>query len=257
MKLSIRHYTTSTTGILCVMLTVLCLLNSATVYSQVKENTQQGEQLTLKFNLMAGRQHFSPGNTYTNPFGESYTVEKFRFYITQVQLQDSSDMSVQFFPNDYFLIDAGDTSTQTITIPLSLKKITSISFLLGVDSVTNVSSVQTGALDPVNGMFWTWNTGYIMLKLQATSPAAQVPANQFTFDVGGYKQGENAARKIGFLLKHKHLIHSLTLNVDVDKLFNSVHPVKIAEHPMCHEPGPLAMQLADNYATMFSIGEMQ
>jgi hypothetical protein len=41
----------------------------------------------------------------------------------------------------------------------SLKNITAIKFLLGVDSLKNVSGIQTGALDPAKGMFWTWNTG--------------------------------------------------------------------------------------------------
>ncbi|WP_316930094.1 MbnP family protein, partial [Hymenobacter sp. IS2118] len=32
----------------------------------------------------------------------------------------------------------------------------SVSFTVGVDSARNVAGAQTGALDPNNGMFWTW-----------------------------------------------------------------------------------------------------
>lgn len=226
-------------------------------FSQTK-STGPKPQLTLLFNLKAGDNKLLPGGTYTNSFGESYTVQKFKYYITQVQLLDSTDMSVQFFPDNYFLIDAGDTGTQRITIPLSIKHLTSISFVIGVDSSANVSGAQEGTLDPGNGMFWTWNTGYIYMKLLATSPAAKVPANAFAFDIGGFKPGENASRRVGFYIRHKlsQDVHRIVFDVDVNKLFNGAHDIKIAEHPLCHEPGNLAMQLADNYATMFSVGQV-
>ena len=37
---------------------------------------------------------------------------------------------------------------------------------LGVDSVLNYNGVHEGALDPINGMYWTWQTGYIHCKLE-------------------------------------------------------------------------------------------
>ncbi len=234
------------------------LLLPGTAFSQLKQNTSSGEQLNLTFNIKAGDATVVPGNTYTNPFGETYTVQKFRFYIAQILLEDSTNTSEQFFPDDYFLVDAGDTGSRTITVPISIKHLTAVSFLVGVDSVANVSGTQTGALDPANGMFWTWNTGYIMLKLDGTSPAAKVPGNAFSLHVGGYKTGENATRKIGYLIRHsqKQAVHNIVFNVDINKLFNGAYPIKIAEHPLCHQPGALAMQLADNYATMFSLGQV-
>ena len=40
---------------------------------------------------------------------------------------------------------------------------------------------------------------------------------------------------------------------DILKWFDGVHPLKISQSPTCHQAGKLAMQLADNYSTMFSI----
>lgn len=234
---------------------VKTILIAAALAPALKASGQTGEQLKLVFNITANNKTLQPGGTYTNPFGEAYTVQKFRFYVSQIELQDTTSTQTQLFPDSYFLVDAGDTASQTITIPVKVDHLTGITFLIGVDSTANVSGTQQDALDPANGMFWTWNTGYIMMKLQATSPAAKVPANAFTFDVGGYKPGENSTRKIGFFIRHgkKQPVHNITFAVDVNKLFNGSHQVKIAEHPMCHEPGALAMQLADNYATMFSV----
>lgn len=253
MKLT-KYNTTTRNYLLQKIIVFTCLFFSLKAAAQPKQEAI----LNLRFNIKAGTAAVVPGHTYTNPFGEDYTVQKFRFYITQVELKDSTDMSVQFFPDDYFLIDAGDTATQTIAIPLSIKHITSVSFMIGVDSSANVGGTQQGALDPANGMFWTWNTGYIMLKLQATSPAAKVPANSFTYDVGGFKTGENVARKVGFFIRHgiNQAVHNIIFNVDINKIFEGDHSIKIAEHPMCHEPGALAMQLADNYGGMFSIQQV-
>lgn len=236
---------------------VACLLFCTGAMAQKKKETVQ-QQLNLFFNPKAGNTGLVPGQTYTNAFGEQYTVKTFRFYIGQIELRDSTNSTTQYFPDDYYLVDAGDTSTQRITIPVSLDHVTSITFLVGVDSATNTTGTQQGALDPANGMFWTWNSGYIMMKLQGTSPAAQVPANAFTLDIGGYKPGEKAARTLGFYIKHplKTQVHNIVFNVDVNKLFNGEHNVKLAEHPMCHEPGTLAMQLADNFNAMFSIGQV-
>ena len=237
---------------------LLCgLICSVPCLGQLTQNRETGNMLKLTFNNVVAGKPLALRQDYTNSFGETYSVIKFRYYITQIQMIDSSNMSVQFFPDDYFLIDAGDSSTRTLNIPLSLKRLSYLSFLVGVDSVANVSGTQQGALDPANGMFWAWNSGYVMAKLQGISPAAKSPAHAFTFDVGGFKPGENAARKIEFVLnpttKKSKAIHSIVFNVDVDKWFNGAHPIKIAEHPGCHEPGVLAMQLADNYQTMFNI----
>ncbi len=236
---------------------VTCCFFSFIGFGQLTENKETGNHVKLIFKNNVSGQPLVIGNSYTNSFGEKYTVLKFRYYITQILLVDSSDMRVQFFPNDYFLLDAEDSSTRTISIPLSLKHISYISFLVGVDSESNVSGTQQGALDPANGMFWTWNTGYIMAKLQGTSPEAKSAANAFSFDAGGYKTGENAARKVEFTintLKGKNkTVHTVVIETDVNKWFNGVHPIKIAEHAGCHEPGALAMQIADNYATMFSL----
>jgi len=239
----------------CMVLTG-CLF-SLSGFGQLTQNKETGSHLKLVFNNIVAGRPLVLNQTYTNSFGETYSVTKFRYYITQVQMVDSTNMSTQFFPDDYFLVDAGDSTTRTLNIPLSLKHVSYISFMVGVDSSANVSGTQQGALDPVNGMFWTWNTGYIMAKLQGTSPQANSTGHAFTFDVGGYKTGENAARKIEFVLntpKNKNrIIHNIVINTDINKWFDGMHPIKIAEHAGCHEPGPLATQVADNYSTMFSV----
>lgn len=61
-----------------------------------------------------------------------------------------------------------------------------ISFLLGTDSLTNVSGAYGGDLDPVKGMYWTWNSGYINVKLEGFSPQSRGRNGEFALHLGGY-----------------------------------------------------------------------
>ena len=64
---------------------------------------------------------------------------------------------------------------------------TEMSYVLGVDSTRNVSGAQAGALSTANGMFWSWSTGYIMLKAEGTSPNSGT--GSFSFHLGGFSGG--------------------------------------------------------------------
>ena len=95
-----------------------------------------------------------------------------------------TDNSIVTIPNTYFLVNQDEEASMAIemdSLPLGLYK--SIKFMIGVDSTRNVSGSQTGALDPANGMFWTWNSGYIFLKMEGTSPVIPNTGHNFTFHI--------------------------------------------------------------------------
>ncbi len=190
--------------------------------------------------------------TYTNPFGEPFVISKFKYYVSHIAVTDINNRET-VLPNVYYLVNEEDSLSKTIQIPAALP-FKSISFIVGVDSARNVSGVQTGSLDPVNAMFWTWNSGYVFAKLEGQSDASTAPAHSFSWHVGGFRQSENASRKIT-LLASKTISGNaaIVINADVLKWFDAVHPMTIAGTPVCHQPGALAMQIADNYSAMFSI----
>lgn len=212
------------------------------------------QTITVKFRNKVGNELLQLGASYKNSLGEDMVINRFKYYVSNIRLVDSNGKSVSV-SNDYYLIDEADSMSKTIVITTSVKQVIAIEFLLGVDSVRNVSGVQSGALDPMHGMFWTWNSGYIMAKLEGVSSAAKVASNLFSQHIGGFRIGENAARKILLTVDRRPLTdaHFFVIEADINKWFQSTHTIKIAEHPICHSPGNLAMQLADNYATMFKI----
>ena len=191
--------------------------------------------------------------TYTNRFGEPFVISKFKYYISNISFTDANGKAVNL-PDNYYLVNEADSLSKTIQLP-SAAAIKSISFLVGVDSIRNVSGVQTGSLDPANGMFWTWNSGYVFAKLEGQSDSSHAPAHNFTWDVGGFRQHENALRKIKLTIEQSALSsqNTIIVNADVLKWFDAVHSLKISQSPVCHQPGKLAMQIADNYRTMFAV----
>ena len=101
--------------------------------------------------------------TYINGAGEQFTVRNFRYYISNIVLKNKLQSETH---EGYFLIDQSDDASKEIILQTNLDSVSAIQFLLGVDSLRNVTGVQTGALDPAMDMYWTWNTGYVMAKLE-------------------------------------------------------------------------------------------
>jgi hypothetical protein len=210
------------------------------------------QKITIQFKNKVGQDDLQLiERTYTNSFGEPFTVNRFKYYVSHILLIDSTNQFYQF-PNDYFLIDAADSLSQTIILNTTAKKIKTIHFMIGVDSIKNISGVQTGNLDPLKGMFWTWNTGYVFAKLEGQSDSSHAPAHYFSYHIGGFRQNENA-EKIIMLNTQESNNNIIKIKVDVLKWFDGVHNFPINKNAACHQPGFLAMQIADNYAKMFSI----
>ena len=133
-----------------------------------------------------------------------------------------------------------------------------VRMLVGVDSTRNVSGVQSGALDPANGMFWTWNSGYIFAKLEAKSPVSTAPLQNVTYHIGGFKAAQSSLQWVvlnfpsSITLSDTGKAH-VELSADLDKWFNASNAIKIANEPFCMDPGSLAQRISTNYAHMFTV----
>ncbi|MGQ3013440.1 MAG: MbnP family protein [Flavobacteriales bacterium] len=115
-----------------------------------------------------------------------------KFYVSHIQLafEDGSTEDVQ---ERFRLVDLEKPSSCEIT-HLSKKsaKIRSLRFGLGVDSLTSSSGAMGGDLDPVHGMYWTWQSGYIHVKLEGTTKYAACRNGHFRFHLGGYRYPFNS-----------------------------------------------------------------
>jgi len=242
------------------ILTILSLTSIAFVSCKDDDddkNSSSSGTVMLEITHVAGNQNLdvSGATNYTNSFSESFNVTKFKYHISNVQLLKNGAV-VYTMPESYFLVDESVQSTTKMSLPdVPAGSYTGVRFLVGIDSTRNVSGAQTGALDPVNGMFWTWNSGYIFMKLEGSSTVNG--GTNFIYHVGGFNLNQNAIREVELNFNgstmtvdgsHTREIH---LFADVLKLFDAVHDLPIGVVNTIHMPGPNAVKMADNYAEMF------
>lgn len=217
-------------------------------------NAKRERQVVIMFSNTVNQKEVNLDSVYVNSFSETFKIRSLKYYICDLKLIDHINKEEEVFANEHFLINESNKRSLLIILQTGLQRIDAISFSIGVDSLKNVSGVQTGALDPANGMFWTWNTGYTFFKLEGNAPVAKTPGRAFSYHVGGYKNGENAVRKIELKVNNSDIKNaSFIINAAIEHVFDAVHPIKIENAPLCHEPGDLAMKLADNFSQIFSL----
>jgi hypothetical protein len=134
-----------------------------------------------------------------------------------------------------------------------------IEFMIGVDSTRNVSGAQTGALDVSNGMFWDWNSGYIMAKFEGTSPQSSASGNNLKFHIGGFSGVNNSLKTVspsfnGDTAKVSSTITpGIHLSNNLLEWFQSPTVIDFSTTNVIMMPGAQAKTIADNYADMFTV----
>lgn len=209
-------------------------------------------QQSISFQHFVGDQTLVLEDSIKNGNEEILVVKRFKYYISNMVLIDAQG-NRQNIPDSYYLINEAEPNSKKIILPKSNKNYSAIEFVLGVDSARNCSGIQTGVLDPMQGMFWTWNTGYVFAKLEGSSPSSSLPAHAFTYHIGGFRTGENVLKTIRLEIPGTVLPKDLQVKVNLNAWFSGINTLLIAERPVCHSPGNLAMKIAANYAQMFSI----
>jgi hypothetical protein len=199
-----------------------------------------------------------PPYQYVNLNGDSFCVNTYKYYISNISFTDA-DNNTWSEPESYHLINAANPGSLTFTInSIPAATYTSMRFMIGVDSARNCSGAQTGPLDPVNNMFWTWSTGYIMGKFEGQSPASPAAANSLSFHVAGY-EGQYAAQRwvtLPFASDPANVSASISpvvhINCDVLEWFQSPRTMDFSTVHSLGFVGVLSEQFADNYADMFT-----
>jgi hypothetical protein len=162
----------------------------------------------------------------------------------------------------YYLVDASKPVSTLLSIAnVPVAEYKGVSYTIGVDSTRNVSGAQTGALDPANGMFWSWNSGYIFMKFEGTSP--QATGGNFSYHVGGFSGANNAIQENSHVFGATNLqvkanaTSKIHMMVDMQKIFDGEHEtIKVATFNMTHMPGANAVKVAENFHHAIEFGHV-
>jgi hypothetical protein len=224
----------------------------------------------IEFDNQAEGEALVFGKNYTNAAGESLQFSLFNYYISNVVLvNENGDRFVAPKDSCYFLCKHDDPDSRLIRINnVPGGNYTGLEFVLGVDSAKSVSPIteRQGVLDPATGAsghYWSWNAGYIFMKMEGNSPVAGTPDNKFQYHIGlfgGFNSptlnnlktmkltvpSEAARVRQGKEAPHFHMV------VDALEVFKNPNVLSIAANPAVHA-SPFSKNVADNYADMFTI----
>ncbi len=238
----------------------LALIRSAAFMSlacffQLAAQAQSNQlQVLVKFVHTAnGKPIVLQDSAYQNAFGEAYQLTRLKYYISNLGLLGKQP--AQAAPSVYLINAAQEDS---IELKLKAGIYDSLAFTLGVDSIYNCSGAQDGALDPLNGMFWSWNSGYVFFKMEGYSAASTADLQRIEHHVGGYLGAHKASARVAIHLEKPLLIkeHSgpvIEVTLDLDKYWKGKNDLTIASNALIMAPGPLAIKSAENFAGMFSV----
>jgi hypothetical protein len=229
--------------------------------------------LEIQFDNKVGSEELTlNADWYLNANGDSMKFSTVKYFVSNFKLTREDD-SVFIVPKDscYFLISEAEDSTQTVIIKnVPLGKYKKVAFIIGVDSAKSCSPIteRTGSLSTAGGMsagmYWQWNSGYIFVKVEGSSPQSTNIDKSFKYHIGlfgGYltptinniKNVELTVPSGGTInVLNKKTIPNVHMNVDILQVFNGDTNININANSEIMV-STLSAFVANNYKNMFTI----
>ena len=212
--------------------------------------------LVIRFTPVAGTSTVSSATQfYQNGKGDQFTVSAFNFYISNVRLRKNDD-TWHAVPESYYLLKLMEHRDSLVIGNIPAGYYTDIEFLIGVDSVRNVSGAQTGALDVGHNMFWDWSTGYIFYKLEGEYVSSSSMAGYYGFHLGGFSGPHHCLRsasmRLGSARIDRQSVYVVKATADAAAVFEKPHDIDFDTFFSQGASAEMFARQADNYADMFS-----
>lgn len=222
---------------------ILFLLLGHTLFAQLNE------QCTINVHIRFGQSDLQVGDTCYPIFQtDSLRLEAVKFYMAGIELW-KDNKRVWAEPNSFHLIDATEPASMKIKLPISNAiQYNQLKFSIGIDSATNTAGAMGGDLDPTKGMYWTWQSGYINVKIEGTYSRSTARNKKFQFHIGGYKYPYAAVQPISLPVQSNSGIH-LALNLEqlLERLFTD-NQFEIMSP--CQEAVRVSQQMASLFTLM-------
>lgn len=202
----------------------------------------------ISFHPLFGQRKLQLTNTYYQLVtGDSIQIDALKFYISDITF--SKDGAIVFKEaNSAHLLDAANEKTLqlNLNIPVGLET-DELSLLIGLDSVINVSGALGGDLDPTQGMYWAWQSGYINFKLEGKSPLCKTRNNEFQFHLGGYQSPFQTIQQVSLKINSTNQIN---VSIDIEKFISLLDLTQINQ---VMTPGVESVVLSRKLPQLFSV----
>jgi len=177
---------------------------------------------------------------------DSVRVTKLKIFISNVSLL-KNDKEVWRKSRSYHLVDMDNVATLTIIKELPPIDYDKISIGLGIDSTTNVSGALGGDLDPTKGMYWTWQSGYINIKIEGNCNLIKNRNNEFQLHLGGYQFPNYTYLETQFPAKQDK---DIIIELDIKELLEKI---QIAENSHIMSPSKTAKNISLMISKMLKV----
>ncbi len=165
---------------------------------------------------------------FSSELNDSISISKLKFYISNISLLNNGKVIYQNSGGVY-LLNAEDSLNLQFDIPQKLS-FNRIQFGLGIDSITNTYGALDGALDPLMGMYWTWQSGYINFKMEGFIGDISKEDKKFEYHLGGYANQNNAYQLVDLPIQaHSDIQFQMPIdlifkNMLLEKKYNIMSP---------------------------------
>lgn len=222
------------------MLPLLFLFIS--LWKPTEAKVQTGE---ISFNALLNDAHLELGKSAPiGKTGDSVSISTLKFYVMDITLY-KGNKKVGKATDRFHLIDLSDPST--LNVPFTYRgDISQISFTLGIDSAISASGPGAGDLDPVKGMYWTWQSGYINAKIEGLrSDCGQ--RNSFQYHLGGYESPNETTIDVYRMIDSENRIN-ICLNIN-----SFINATSCSTSSNVQEPGVEAHRIATLLSACFVV----
>ncbi|MFT5236923.1 MAG: hypothetical protein ACI9M9_000512 [Flavobacteriaceae bacterium] len=227
------------------ILLLILLLSAVNTFAQNRE-------LNLQFNVKLNNEILELNKQYfLNSVNDSIKIETLKFFVSEFKFLKDKTV-VDSLSKKIHLINLENESSIYLTGKRSNNFIfNKIRFNIGIDSLTNVSGVFGGDLDPTNGMYWTWQSGYINFKMEGKSNACPTRNNFFQYHIGGYLTPYNTLRTVELDILNEEVA---IINLDINTFLSDIN---LTETHSVMSPNEAATAIADIFPKVFTIADEQ
>jgi hypothetical protein len=161
---------------------------------------------------------------------DSLIFHELKLYLSDFQFEKETRKQVLVGPR---FIDLEDPNSLQLFPDFLVAEYQSLRFHFGLDSSYHVSESVDGPLNPMNGMYWAWNSGYIQFKCTGTSSSIPLTDQTFEYHLGGYRQPFETIVPIQLVIKGNNLILDIKPffehTVDFQEVQRVMIPVRMAK----------------------------
>jgi hypothetical protein len=230
----------------------------------IKEEVTMPAKVSIRFKPMWHDQDFVMQNVYFDDFGNRIRIDKFMHYISFITLRkdDGTDVVLK----DFHLANFYNDNSFEFEVPAG--NYNKLKFGIGIPEEYNKDQdpAQYASSNPLSvagsqGMFWTWNTGYIFVKFEGMADTTGTEGAELLHPVAIHIGDDPLYRRYGTpemdIAVVKGQTTDLTVKIHVDQILSTggASDIDFATDAITHTSNNLvlATTFMDNYLQAITV----